>query len=61
MKNSTKKFPAVVEQGRELNLDGIIEMLDEAAGTIIAVSHAVRIVRDQKVAVDQKTNQMLAA
>lgn len=58
-KKPTKKVPAVVEQGKELNLDGIIKLLDEAAGNILAVSHAVRIHRDHLNAVEQKAVEMI--
>jgi len=63
----TKKVPAAVEQGRELNLDAIVEMLDEASGNIIAVACAMRMHRDylkaneqKNAVVEQKINEMLA-
>jgi predicted transcriptional regulator len=62
-KNSTKKVPAVVEQGRELNLDAIVEILDEASVNIMAVAIAIRHLKanEQKNAVvEQKINEMLA-
>ena len=66
-KKPTKKVPAVVEQGKELNLDAIVELLDEASGSILAVACAMRMHRDylkaneqKNVVVEQKTNEMLA-
>ena len=63
----TKKVPAAVEQGKELNLDAIVEMLDEASGNIIAVACAMRMHRDylkaneqKNIVVQQKVNEMLA-
>jgi hypothetical protein len=58
-KKPTKKVPAVVEQGKELNLDVIVELLDEAAGSLLAVSHAIRIHRDHRNAVEQKAVEMI--
>lgn len=66
-KKPTTKVPAVVEQGKNLNLDNIVEMLDEAAGSIVAVACAMRMHRDylkntaqNNSVVEQKTNEMLA-
>jgi hypothetical protein len=63
----TKKVPAVVEQGKDINLDAIVEMLDEASGNIMAVACAMRMHRDylkaneqKNAVVEQKINEMLA-
>jgi hypothetical protein len=60
----TKKVPAVVEQGRKLNLNAIAELLEDAGAGIFAAAYAIRMrsneTAQKNAVVEQKANEMLA-
>ena len=60
----TKKVPAVVEQGKKLNLDAVAELLEDASASIFAAAYAIRMrsneTAQKNAVVEQKAHEMLA-